>query len=71
MDPRTWPDGCERALHEAYDTALLDLDGVVYAGGEAIDHAVRVAGHRARRGHAAGVRHQQRAAHAARRSRST
>ncbi|MCQ6554060.1 HAD-IIA family hydrolase [Streptomyces sp. C10-9-1] len=25
---------------EAYDTALLDLDGVVYAGGAAIDHAV-------------------------------
>src|SRR5690606_11367520 len=28
------------ALSEAYDTALLDLDGVVYAGGEAIAHAV-------------------------------
>lgn len=25
---------------EVYDTALLDLDGVVYAGGEAIPHAV-------------------------------
>ncbi|MCF6526436.1 HAD hydrolase-like protein [Streptomyces sp. JJ36] len=32
--------GCERALSEAYDTALLDLDGVVYAGGEAVPHAV-------------------------------
>ncbi|MGP4004303.1 HAD-IIA family hydrolase [Streptomyces sp. 8N706] len=30
----------ERPLSEAYDTALLDLDGVVYAGGEAIGHAV-------------------------------
>lgn len=30
---------CGQALHTAYDTALLDLDGVVYAGGEAIEHA--------------------------------
>ncbi|MEV8536818.1 HAD hydrolase-like protein [Streptomyces sp. NPDC051211] len=37
---RTRPAGSERRLHEAYDTALLDLDGVVYAGGLAIDHAV-------------------------------
>ncbi|MFF9897483.1 HAD-IIA family hydrolase [Streptomyces longispororuber] len=37
---RTRPDGSTRALHEAYDTALLDLDGVVYAGGHAIAHAV-------------------------------
>ncbi|MFG3283449.1 HAD-IIA family hydrolase [Streptomyces sp. NPDC048111] len=37
---RIMPSGSERALNEAYDTALLDLDGVVYAGGEAIDHAV-------------------------------
>ncbi|WP_069814305.1 HAD-IIA family hydrolase [Streptomyces sp. TP-A0874] len=29
-----------RPLSEVYDVALLDLDGVVYAGGEAIDHAV-------------------------------
>ncbi|MDH6227632.1 glycerol 3-phosphatase-2 [Streptomyces sp. MJP52] len=29
-----------QVLHEVYDTALLDLDGVVYAGGEAIVHAV-------------------------------
>ncbi|WP_461027277.1 HAD family hydrolase, partial [Streptomyces sparsus] len=29
----------EKALHRAYDTALLDLDGVVYAGGAAIVHA--------------------------------
>ncbi|WP_354384130.1 HAD hydrolase-like protein [Streptomyces sp. PvR034] len=37
---RTRPAGSERSLHQAYDTALLDLDGVVYAGGEAIAHAV-------------------------------
>ncbi|WP_030187455.1 HAD hydrolase-like protein [Streptomyces violaceorubidus] len=37
---RTRPEGSGRALHEAYDTALLDLDGVVYAGGNAIAHAV-------------------------------
>ncbi|MGA5127565.1 HAD hydrolase-like protein [Streptomyces pseudogriseolus] len=37
---RTRPEGSRQALNEAYDTALLDLDGVVYAGGEAIHHAV-------------------------------
>ncbi|WP_455357221.1 HAD-IIA family hydrolase [Streptomyces sp. SYSU K217416] len=37
---RTQPAGSTRTLNEAYDTALLDLDGVVYAGGEAIAHAV-------------------------------
>ncbi|MEW2577929.1 HAD hydrolase-like protein [Streptomyces syringium] len=37
---RTGPDGSGKRLSEAYDTALLDLDGVVYAGGEAIAHAV-------------------------------
>ncbi|MFF7332025.1 HAD hydrolase-like protein [Streptomyces sp. NPDC090306] len=37
---RTRPDGSGRPLSEAYDTALLDLDGVVYAGGDAIAHAV-------------------------------
>ncbi|MEU3857620.1 HAD hydrolase-like protein [Streptomyces sp. NPDC028722] len=37
---RTRPEGSERPLNEAYDTALLDLDGVVYAGGNAIAHAV-------------------------------
>ncbi|MFC9425238.1 HAD-IIA family hydrolase [Streptomyces sp. NPDC056987] len=37
---RTRPSGSATALSEAYDTALLDLDGVVYAGGEAIEHAV-------------------------------
>ncbi|MGW9131633.1 HAD hydrolase-like protein [Streptomyces sp. NPDC055681] len=37
---RTRPSGSTTALSEAYDTALLDLDGVVYAGGAAIVHAV-------------------------------
>ncbi|MFC4612960.1 HAD hydrolase-like protein [Streptomyces maoxianensis] len=37
---RNRPGGSATALSEAYDTALLDLDGVVYAGGEAITHAV-------------------------------
>ncbi|MFJ9043290.1 HAD-IIA family hydrolase [Streptomyces sp. NPDC102347] len=37
---RTRPEASGQALSEAYDTALLDLDGVVYAGGEAIAHAV-------------------------------
>lgn len=37
---RTEPMGSGRPLSEAYDTALLDLDGVVYAGGNAIAHAV-------------------------------
>lgn len=40
MTHRTRPHASERPLDAAYDTALLDLDGVVYAGGEAIDHAV-------------------------------
>ncbi|GAA2573604.1 MULTISPECIES: HAD hydrolase-like protein [Streptomyces] len=37
---RTRPGASGQALSEAYDTALLDLDGVVYAGGSAIVHAV-------------------------------
>ncbi|MFI9311615.1 HAD-IIA family hydrolase [Streptomyces triculaminicus] len=41
---RTRPGGSERRLDAAYDTALLDLDGVVYAGGEAIAHAVESLG---------------------------
>ncbi|MGQ4517334.1 HAD hydrolase-like protein [Streptomyces sp. DW26H14] len=36
----TRPCGSARALSEAYDTALLDLDGVVYTGGDAVEHAV-------------------------------
>ncbi|MFJ6700547.1 HAD hydrolase-like protein [Streptomyces sp. NPDC091272] len=36
---RTRPGSSETVLREAYDTALLDLDGVVYKGGEAIAHA--------------------------------
>ncbi|MQY13137.1 D,L-glycerol 3-phosphate phosphatase [Streptomyces sp. RB5] len=42
--PRTRPDGSGVPLLEAYDTALLDLDGVVYAGGEAVAHAVESLG---------------------------
>ncbi|MGW7200933.1 HAD hydrolase-like protein [Streptomyces chryseus] len=41
---RTRPDTSARALREAYDTALLDLDGVVYAGGVAVPHAVDALG---------------------------
>ncbi|MFI8942996.1 HAD-IIA family hydrolase [Streptomyces syringium] len=41
---RTGPDGSGKRLSEAYDTALMDLDGVVYAGGEAIAHAVESLG---------------------------
>lgn len=40
MNRRTRTGGSEQPLHEVYDTALLDLDGVVYAGGDAIPHAV-------------------------------
>ncbi|MHC5701271.1 HAD-IIA family hydrolase [Streptomyces tirandamycinicus] len=36
----TRPGGSARPLSEVYDTALLDLDGVVYAGGEPVPHAV-------------------------------
>jgi HAD superfamily hydrolase (TIGR01450 family) len=49
MTHRTSPDGSEKPLDTAYDTALLDLDGVVYAGGDAIAHAVESLG--AARGH--------------------
>ncbi|WP_419993786.1 HAD hydrolase-like protein [Streptomyces boninensis] len=41
---RTRPSSSGRPLSEAYDTALLDLDGVVYAGGEAVAHAVESLG---------------------------
>jgi glycerol 3-phosphatase-2 len=40
MTQLTSPRGSERALDTVYDTALLDLDGVVYAGADAIAHAV-------------------------------
>jgi glycerol-1-phosphatase len=39
-DDITGPRASDRPLCETYDTALLDLDGVVYAGGEAVQHAV-------------------------------
>ncbi|NSC20904.1 HAD family hydrolase [Streptomyces albus subsp. chlorinus] len=38
--PAAAPRPSAGALHASYDTALLDLDGVVYAGGEALPHAV-------------------------------
>ncbi|MFE0653886.1 HAD hydrolase-like protein [Streptomyces sp. NPDC059534] len=41
---RNRPGGSAVPLSEAYDTALLDLDGVVYAGGEAVPHAVESLG---------------------------
>ncbi|MEV8478892.1 HAD-IIA family hydrolase [Streptomyces sp. NPDC051173] len=41
---RIRPDGSREPLSAAYDTALLDLDGVVYAGGEAIAYAVESLG---------------------------
>ncbi|MCQ0022170.1 HAD-IIA family hydrolase [Streptomyces somaliensis DSM 40738] len=41
---RSAPGGSAAALSAAYDTALLDLDGVVYAGGEAVAHAVEALG---------------------------
>ncbi|MEV6211877.1 HAD-IIA family hydrolase [Kitasatospora sp. NPDC051914] len=37
---RTSPGASVRPLTEEYDTALLDLDGVVYAGPRAVEHAV-------------------------------
>lgn len=47
MTEQRWrgrPGGSAGALREAYDTALLDLDGVVYAGAEAIPYAVEALG---------------------------
>ncbi|MET9936032.1 HAD family hydrolase, partial [Streptomyces sp. NPDC006324] len=41
---RTRPGNSAEPLSGAYDTALLDLDGVVYAGGLAVPHAVESLG---------------------------
>ncbi|MFJ3147370.1 HAD hydrolase-like protein [Streptomyces halstedii] len=41
---RSRPSGSGTPLSKAYDTALLDLDGVVYAGGHAVVHAVESLG---------------------------
>ncbi|MEU8891707.1 HAD-IIA family hydrolase [Streptomyces sp. NPDC048442] len=41
---RTRPGSSGTVLSEAYDTALLDLDGVVYTGGRAIEHAADALG---------------------------
>lgn len=43
---RSRPLGSDVALSEAYDTALLDLDGVVYAAWARDRPRRRVAGHR-------------------------
>lgn len=39
-DPAPAPRASARPLCQAYDTALLDLDGVVYVGAAAVPHAV-------------------------------
>ncbi|MGW0122590.1 HAD hydrolase-like protein [Streptomyces sp. NPDC003327] len=44
------PGGSAPALSEAYDTALLDLDGVVYAGRKAVPYAVEALGEARSRG---------------------
>jgi HAD superfamily hydrolase (TIGR01450 family) len=44
MTHRTSPDSSQEPLDTAYDTALLDLDGVVYTGGEAVGHAAESLG---------------------------
>jgi HAD superfamily hydrolase (TIGR01450 family) len=46
----TLPRGCRRPLAEAYDVALLDLDGVVYLGGAAIPGAAAALGQATERG---------------------
>ena len=34
-----WLRGSDQPLAQAYDVALLDLDGVVYRGGQPVEHA--------------------------------
>jgi HAD superfamily hydrolase (TIGR01450 family) len=46
----TLPRGCDRPLAQAYDVALLDLDGVVYLGGAAIPGAAGALGDASKRG---------------------
>ena len=55
----------------SYDVALLDLDGVVYVGRDAVPGAPEALAQARAAGHAAGLRHQQRRAPAGRRSPST
>ncbi|WP_037907997.1 HAD-IIA family hydrolase [Actinacidiphila yeochonensis] len=50
MTDRTTPSGSAKPLADAYDTAMLDLDGVVYVGGEAVGHAVESLEHARERG---------------------
>ncbi len=65
--PRETPGlrGCPHPLNEAYDTALLDLDGVVYLGGSGIPGAAEAL-HKAAASMAARVRDQQRVTHPSR-----
>ena len=51
--------GCPDPLCQAYDVALLDLDGVVYLGGRRGARRAAGAGQGGGRRHAAGVRDQQ------------
>ena len=57
------------ALAAAYDVLLLDLDGVVYIGGTAIPGAPEALQRASAARRPAGLRHQQRLAHARRRRR--
>ena len=61
----------EAPLCEAYDLAMLDLDGVVYVGADAVAGAPAAPGVRAQAGDAARVHHQQRGAPSRTRSPST
>ena len=56
--------GSPAAPSSVYDVALLDLDGVVYVGPDAVPGVPAGAGRRPRRRDAAGLRHQQRRPHA-------
>ena len=51
------PQGCDGALSEHYDAALLDLDGVVYLGGTPIPGAADALGAAAKRRDAPGFRY--------------
>ena len=61
----------EGPLWDRYDVALLDLDGVVYVGPDAVPGAVDHLAAAQRRRAAPRVRHQQRLAHAGRRRATT
>ena len=64
--PAAVPSGrATEPLWSAYDVAMLDLDGVVYIGPDAVPGRRRAPRGRGRGGDAAGLRHQQRLADAA------